>query len=53
MITVLDQATDETIRQIPSEEALSLARFLAEQVETRGEEVDSEAVRGLLLDSQG
>ena len=28
IITVYDSATDEVIRQIPSEEALSLARYL-------------------------
>lgn len=49
VITVVDQATDEVVRQIPSEEVLALARFMAEQLAS----LESEPTRGLLFDGQG
>ncbi|MAL95331.1 MAG: flagellar biosynthesis protein FlaG [Haliea sp.] len=49
VITVVDQATDEVVRQIPSEEVLALARFMAEQLAS----LEGESTRGLLFDGQG
>lgn len=49
VITVVDQATDEVVRQIPSEEVLALARFMAEQLAS----LEGEPTRGLLFDGQG
>ena len=51
IITVLDSETDEVVRQIPQEEIVELARFLAQQ---RAEQASAEApVRGLLMDREG
>ena len=51
IITVVDSKTDEVIRQIPQEELVELARFIAEQ---RAElEAGSAPVRGLLMDREG
>ncbi|MCR9184118.1 MAG: flagellar protein FlaG [Halieaceae bacterium] len=51
IITVKDKATDEVVRQIPSEEAVSLARFLArQQAELGGSELPS---RGVFMDQEG
>ncbi|GAB3320665.1 flagellar protein FlaG [Haliea atlantica] len=49
VITVVDQATDEVVRQIPSEEVLALARFMAQQLAS----LEGEPTRGLLFDGQG
>lgn len=49
VITVVDQATDEVVRQIPSEEVLALARFMAEQLQSQ----EGEAPLGMLFDGQG
>lgn len=49
VITVLNADTDEVVRQIPREEVLQIARFLAEQ------QADAEAdaaITGLLLNDQ-
>lgn len=43
VITVVDSETDEIIRQIPAEEAVSLARYIAE--------VRSGENKGLLMNS--
>lgn len=51
VITVIDEATEEVVRQIPSEDILALARFIAEQQQELGG-VDL-PVRGLLMDSEG
>ncbi len=49
VIKVLDSETDEVVRQIPAEEILQIARFLAEQQAG----ADSAAsVKGLLMDSE-
>jgi flagellar protein FlaG len=49
VIKVLDSETDEIVRQIPAEEILQIARFLAEQQAG----ADSAAsVKGLLMDSE-
>lgn len=50
VIQVLDAETDEVVRQMPAEETLRFARFLAEQ---QAESADSPPVLGLLLDSEG
>lgn len=51
VITVIDRATEEVVRQIPSEEVLSLARFLSQQQEELGG--TGLPVKGLLMDSEG
>ncbi|MFT4767506.1 MAG: flagellar protein FlaG [Glaciecola sp.] len=49
VIKVLDTDTDEVVRQIPAEEILQIARFIAEQLAT----ADAAApVKGLLMDSE-
>lgn len=50
IIRVLDSDTDELVRQIPSEEILEIARFIAEQ---RASTDSSDPIRGLLLDGEG
>jgi flagellar protein FlaG len=50
VIQVLDAETDEIVRQIPSEEVLQIARFLAEQ--QAGSE-GSDVLKGLLMDQEG
>jgi len=50
VIQVLDAETDEIVRQIPAEEVLQIARFLAEQ--QAGADA-SDAVKGLLMDQEG
>ncbi len=50
VIKVLDESTEEVVRQIPSEEVLALARYMSEQLAAAEAEP---ATRGLLLDSQG
>jgi flagellar protein FlaG len=49
VITVLNADTDEVVRQIPREEVLQIARFLAEQ--KANAEADS-AITGLLFNDQ-
>jgi len=49
VITVLNADTDEVVRQIPREEVLQIARFLAEQ--QASSEAD-EAIAGLLFNDQ-
>lgn len=50
IITVTDKATDEVVRQIPGEEAVELARFLArQQSELGGAGLPS---RGVLMDQE-
>ncbi|HBM83180.1 MAG TPA: hypothetical protein DD459_05865 [Halieaceae bacterium] len=51
VITVIDKATEEVVRQIPSEEVISLARFLSQQQEELGG--SGMPVKGLLMDSEG
>jgi flagellar protein FlaG len=51
IITVLDSETDEVIRQIPQEEIVELARFIAQQRAEQG--ADDAPVRGLLMDREG
>jgi len=51
VITVIDKATEEVVRQIPSEEILSLARFISQQQEELGG--TNLPVKGLLMDSEG
>jgi len=51
VITVIDKATSEVVRQIPSEEVLSLARFLSQQQEELGG--TGLPAKGLLMDSEG
>lgn len=50
VIQVLDAETEEVVRQMPAEETLRFARFLAEQ---QAESADGPPVLGLLLDSEG
>lgn len=50
VIRVLDPQTDKLIRQIPPEEALALARFIAEQ---RAAPERGAAIPGILLDRKG
>lgn len=45
IITVTDSDTDEVIRQIPSEEIVAMARYIAENT--------PDPVRGLLMNSEG
>jgi len=47
VIKVLDSTTEEVIREIPSEEALALARYLTEQQET-----ESTQPEGLIIQVQ-
>lgn len=49
VITVLDRETEEIIRQIPQEEILEIARFIAAQTA----EAAADPVKGLLMDSEG
>jgi len=49
VITVLNADTDEVVRQIPSEEVLQIARFLAEQ--KAGTDTET-ALAGLLFNDQ-
>ena len=50
IITVVDSETDEVIRQIPQEELVEIARFIAQQrAEMSAEE---SPVRGLFMDSE-
>ena len=51
IITVVDSDTDEVIRQIPPEELVELARFIAEQ--RAQQEAGDVPVRGLLMDREG
>lgn len=50
VIRVLDPQTDKLIRQIPPEEALALARFIAEQ---RAAPERGAAIPGILFDGKG
>jgi flagellar protein FlaG len=50
VIKVLDTDTDQLIRQIPAEEILQIARFIAEQ---RASTDTIDTVKGLLLDGEG
>ena len=50
VIRVLDPQTDKLIRQIPPEEALALARFIAEQ---RAAPERGAAIPGILFDAKG
>ena len=45
IVTVLDHETKEVIRQIPSEEAVAMARFIAENA--------PDPVKGLLMNGEG
>ena len=45
VVTVSDRETGEVVRQIPSEEVMAMARYLAEN--------DPDPVRGLLMNSKG
>ncbi|MEH6616214.1 MAG: flagellar protein FlaG [Porticoccus sp.] len=45
IITVTDSGTDEVIRQIPSEEIVAMARYIAENT--------PDPVKGLLMNSEG
>jgi flagellar protein FlaG len=47
VIKVLDSETEEVIREIPSEEALALAKFLTEQ-----QEAESTQLEGLIIQVQ-
>ena len=47
VVKVLDSETEELIREIPSEEALALARFLSEQ-----READTPQLEGLIIQVQ-
>ena len=51
VVTVLNRETDEIIRQIPSEEALEIARFIAEQASAASPSTEN-AVTGLLFNGQ-
>ena len=48
VITVIDAETDETIREIPSEEVLALAERLSEQAEKDS----SKQIEGLIISAQ-
>lgn len=50
VITVMDADTDEVVRQIPGEEVLQIARFIAEQ--QASSDLSAAAVKGLLMDSE-
>ena len=50
VIRVVDPQTDKLIRQIPPEEALALARFIAEQ---RAAPERGAAIPGILFDAKG
>lgn len=51
IITVIDKATEEVVRQIPSEDVVALARYLSQQqAELGGTDI---SVKGLLMDSEG
>jgi len=51
IITVVDKATDQVIRQIPQEEIVALSRFIAQQ---RSElAAEGASVKGLLMDAEG
>ena len=45
IVTVLDPETDEIIRQIPSEETVEMARYIAEN--------SPDVIKGLLVNSEG
>ena len=45
VVTVLDHETQEVIRQIPSEEVVAMARYIAENA--------PDPVKGLLMNSEG
>ncbi|MFT4823246.1 MAG: flagellar protein FlaG [Halioglobus sp.] len=45
IVTVRDRETDEVIRQMPSEEVVAMARFIAEQA--------PDSAVGLLMDEEG
>lgn len=49
VIRVMDSETDEVVRQIPSEEVLQIARFIADQ-QSNADTVAT--VKGLLMDSE-
>jgi len=49
IITVRDRDTEEVIRQIPQEEILEIARFIAAQTA----DAVADPVKGLLMDSEG
>lgn len=44
VVTVLDRETEQVIRQMPSEEALAISRFIAQQLE--------DPAKGLLVQSE-
>ena len=44
VVTVLDSDTDEIIRQIPSDEAIAISRYIADQID--------DPVKGLLVQSE-
>ena len=50
VIQVLDSETAELVRQIPAEEALAIARFIAEQ---RSQLDTDSTLRGVLIDQEG
>lgn len=50
VITVVDPDTAQVIRQIPSEEALAIAKFIRDQRDTG---IDQPALAGVILNEQG
>jgi flagellar protein FlaG len=50
VVTVLDADTEQVVRQIPSEEALAIARFIRSQ---RDSNEDQLALAGVILNEQG
>jgi flagellar protein FlaG len=51
VIKVIDSATEEVVRQIPSEEILTLQRRLAE-IQEAGHSADASALEGMLFNSK-
>ncbi len=50
VVTVFDADTDEVVRQIPSEEALAISRFIRSQRDNAEEQL---ALAGVILNEQG
>lgn len=50
IVTVLDTATEQVVRQIPSEEIVAIAKFLRSQ---GAEMAGKETISGILLNKQG
>ena len=50
IVTVLDSATEQVVRQIPSEEIVAIAKFLRSQ---GAEMAGKETISGILLNKQG